>query len=71
MSYSILKTVQHRDIVQLKTSSKSCVACRLAATVPVTLNDPKVIRLLQLAVCMCGPAAVAELLVLWFTVLSA
>jgi len=64
MSYNILKMVQDRDIVQLKTNSKSSVACRLAPAVPVTLNDLKVIRLLQLAVCMCGPAAVAELLVL-------
>jgi len=46
MSYSILKTVQNRDIVQLKTNSKSYGA-RLAPAVPVTLNDPKVIRLLQ------------------------
>ena len=64
ISYNILKTEQDKDIVQLKTNSKSYVACCLAPAVPVTLNDPNVIRLLQLAVCMCGPAAVAELLVL-------
>jgi len=83
MSYNILKTVQNRVIIQLKTNSKSYGA-RLAPTVSVTLNDPEghllitgltnfmmsffvVLRYLtgfQLAVCMCSPAAVAELLVL-------
>ena len=78
-----LETVQNRDIVQLKTNSKSYGA-RLAPTVPVTLNDPEGHSLItgltnfmmsffvvlpyltgfQLAVCMCSPAAVAELLVL-------
>jgi len=35
-----LETVQNRDIVQLKTNSKSYGA-RLAPTVSVTLNDPE------------------------------